>query len=98
LHSPFCSEAAAAVAGASLQVLTRLHNGHLHVSSLAGMDEPVSVFLYAYQVLAACNYSRAQTFLEVGRRYVHHRAILLDEENRERYLSAVPANRAILEE
>jgi DNA-binding SARP family transcriptional activator/predicted ATPase len=74
------------------QVLTFLES-----HTLDGSDEPVRVYLHCYQALAACNDSRADALLEAGRRFVHHRAALLDEENRERYLSAVPANRAILE-
>ena len=63
---------------------------------LAGMDEPVRVHLYCYQLLFAAKDSRAQDVLDAAYWYIQTRAALLDPADRERFLSAVPANREIL--
>jgi hypothetical protein len=69
---------------------------HLLPTPISGMDEPIRAYLHCYQVFAACNDPRAQNVLEAAHRYIQTRAALLEPVDRERFLSAVPANRAIL--
>ncbi len=65
--------------------------------TLAGSDEPVRVYLHCYQVLHACGDPRAQTVLTTAYRFIEQRAAQLDPVASRRYLTAVAANRQIME-
>jgi DNA-binding SARP family transcriptional activator/predicted ATPase len=69
----------------------------LATQTLTGSDEPVRVYLHCCQVLLACGDPRAQEVLTAAYRYIEQRAALLDPDARARYLTAVAANRQIVE-
>ncbi|MBI1293410.1 hypothetical protein GC175_00445 [bacterium] len=69
---------------------------YLLPSLIEGMDQPTRVFLHCFQVLAAAKDSRAHEILDAAYRYIQSRAVRLEPADRERFLSAVPANRAIM--
>lgn len=55
------------------------------------------VYLHCYQVLHACGDPRAQEVLTAAYRFTQQRAALLDPDTCARYLTAVAANRQIME-
>lgn len=69
----------------------------LETNTLAGSDETASIYLHCHQVLAACGDGRAEKLLHDARAYLQNLAAPLDPDARARYLTAVAANRAIME-
>jgi hypothetical protein len=66
-------------------------------ATLAGMEEPVLVCLTSYQVLQATGDARAEKVLAVGQAFLETRAAqFVNEEQRSRFLHALPAHRALL--
>jgi predicted ATPase len=69
---------------------------HLVPSPIPLLDEPTRVYFHCYQLLVACQDSRAQEILDAANRYIQTRSARFDPVERARFFSAVPANRAIL--
>ncbi len=74
-------------------ILTYLQTGNLH-----GTDEPLRVYLTCYQVLQAADDGRAATILTEAYHLLQERAAgIVDVEMRERFLTAVPFHREIVQ-
>jgi predicted ATPase/Tfp pilus assembly protein PilF len=70
---------------------------YLKTHTLAGCDDPSRVYLHCYQIFHAGGDRRAAELLTAAYRYIRQRADLLDPDARTRYLTAVAANRQIME-
>ena len=70
---------------------------YLKTHTLAGCDVPSRVYLHCYQIFHACGDRRAAELLTAAYRYIRQRADPLDPDARTRYLTAVAANRQIME-
>ncbi len=70
---------------------------YLKAHSLTGCDDPPRAYLCCYLALRACGDNRAGAVLQAAYGFIQERAAPLDSEARARYLTAVPANRQIME-
>jgi tetratricopeptide (TPR) repeat protein len=64
--------------------------------TLVGLEEPVLAYLTCYRVLRAADDTRADVVLAAGHAFLQERAAQCSEERRSRFLSNVPAHRALL--
>jgi tetratricopeptide (TPR) repeat protein len=65
--------------------------------TLAGLEEPALAYLTCYRVLRAAGDTRADGALAAGHAFLEERAAqFVDEEQRSRFLSNLPAHRALL--
>ncbi|MCL4860685.1 MAG: AAA family ATPase [Caldilineaceae bacterium] len=62
----------------------------------AGFNDPFFIYLTCYQVLAANGDSRAATLLQQGYDLLQQAAAVLDEESRQRFLTAVSVHRDLI--
>ncbi|MCE7986490.1 MAG: NACHT domain-containing protein [Caldilinea sp. CFX5] len=62
----------------------------------AGYNDPFFIYLTSYRVLAANGDSRAATILQQGYDLLHQDAAALDDESRQRFLTAVPLHRELV--
>jgi DNA-binding SARP family transcriptional activator/predicted ATPase len=69
----------------------------LERGSLAGLEEPALAYLTCYRVLRAAGDGRADEVLAAGHAFLEERAVqFVDEEQRSRFLSNLPAHRKLL--